>query len=105
MLVLRYALVQASAEVEAEQLGVSVDQGIMIGNVERGSAAAKAGLQGSNGNAVGDVIVAIDGHEVKTFDDLAGYLDTKNPGDTVTFDIVRGTQHMNVNFKLDAWTS
>jgi S1-C subfamily serine protease len=89
----------------AKQLGISVDQGVMIGSVDRGSAAARAGLQGANGNAAGDVIVAIDGHNVKTFDDLAGYLDTRNPGDTVTLDIVRGTQHVNVSLKLDAWTS
>ena len=89
----------------AGQLGISVDQGVVIGSVDRGSTAAKAGLHGTDGNAAGDVIVAIDGHGVKTFDDLAGYLDTKNPGDTVTLEIVRGTQHMNVSLKLDAWTS
>jgi 2-alkenal reductase len=89
----------------ASDLGVSVDQGVLIGSVDRSSAAAKAGLQGTNAGVPGDVIVAIDGHEVKTFDDLAGYLDTKKPGDGVTLSIVRGTQRMDVNLQLDAWTS
>jgi S1-C subfamily serine protease len=89
----------------ASDLGVSVDQGVLIGSVDRSSAAARAGLQGPNGGVPGDVIVAIDGHPVKTFDDLAGYLDTKNPGDSVTLSIVRGTQRMDVSLQLDAWTS
>jgi S1-C subfamily serine protease len=89
----------------ASQLGISVDQGVVIGAVERGSAAATAGLRGSTASTPGDVIVAIDGHDVKTFDDLASYLDTKDPGDTVTLKVVRGTQNLDVSLKLDAWTS
>jgi S1-C subfamily serine protease len=88
----------------AQQMGLNVDSGVMIGSVQRGSGAAKAGLQGAIGDQPGDVIVAIDGHSVKTFDDLAGYLDTKNPGDKVTLQLVRGGQKMDVSVTLDAWT-
>jgi S1-C subfamily serine protease len=88
----------------AQQMGLKVDSGVMIGSVQRGSGAARAGLQGAVGNQPGDVIVAIDGHAVKTFDDLAGYLDTKNPGDKVTLQVVRDGQQMDVSVTLDAWT-
>jgi serine protease Do len=53
----------------------------------------------------GDVIIAIDGHEVKSFDYLAGYLDTKNPGDKVDLKIDRNGSQTTVNVTLDAWTS
>ena len=59
---------------------------------------------GRHGNQPGDVIVAIDGNAVKTFDDLAGYLDTKNPGDKVKLQVVRDGQQMDLNVTLDAWT-
>ena len=88
----------------AQQMGLKVNSGVMIGSVQRGSGAARAGLQGAVGNQPGDVIVAIDGHAVKTFDDLAGYLDTKNPGDKVTLQVVRDGQQMDVSVTLDAWT-
>jgi putative serine protease PepD len=88
----------------AQQMGLSIQSGVMIGSVQRGSGAANAGLQGAVGNQPGDVIVAIDGNAVKTFDDLAGYLDTKNPGDKVTLQVVRDGQQMDVNVTLDAWT-
>jgi len=89
----------------AKQLGLTIDKGVMIGSVERGSAAASAGLQAANGNQPGDVIVAIDGNEVSTYNDVANYLDTKDPGDSVRLTIVRGGQQMDVSLKLDAWTT
>ena len=49
-------------------------------SVDRGSAADEAGLK-SSANGTGDVIVAIDGQPVKTFEDLADYIDAKNVGD------------------------
>ncbi len=95
----------------ASQLGLSVDQGVLIGSVDPSSAAARAGLRGVQTNAfgqtsgAGDVIVAIDGKPVKTYDDIASYLDTKNPGDQVTLTIIRNGQQQDVSLNLDAWTS
>jgi S1-C subfamily serine protease len=89
----------------ADQFGLSVDSGVMIGAVQPGSGAANAGLRGATANQPGDVIVAIDGQDVATYDDLASYLDTKQPGDTITLRIVRNNQTMDVSVTLDAWTN
>jgi putative serine protease PepD len=89
----------------AQALGLKVQSGVLVGAVDPGSGAARAGLQGMTRTTAGDVIIAIDGHEVKSFDDLAGYLDTKNPGDKVDLKIDRNGSQTTVNVTLDAWTS
>lgn len=50
------------------------------------------------------MITAIDGHDVTTFEDLAGYLDSKQPGDQVTVRIVRGGSTLEIKVTLDTWT-
>ena len=89
----------------ASELGISVDHGVMIGSVQPGSGAANAGLRGSTATQPGDVITAIDGRQVMTYDNLAGYLDTKEPGDTIILTIVRGSDVLDVDVTLDAWTN
>lgn len=89
----------------AKELGLSVDKGVMIGSVQPGSGAANAGLQGATASRPGDVIVAIDGQEIATYNDLATYLDTRNPGDSIGLTIVRGGQTLDINVTLDAWTT
>jgi S1-C subfamily serine protease len=89
----------------AAGLGLKVQQGILVGAVDPGSGAARAGLRGTSRSQAGDVIVAIDGHAVKTFDDLAGYLDTKNPGDKVELKVNRNGSETSLSVTLDAWTS
>ena len=86
-------------------LNISTDKGVMIGSVEPGSAAANAGLRAATRTTAGDVIVAIDGHTVNSYEDLANYLDTVNPGDQITLKIVRGTQQTDVPIVVDAWTT
>ena len=88
----------------AQSLNLNVTQGVLVQQVEAGSGAATAGLRGSTRSTAGDVITGIDGHNVKTFDDLANYLDTKKAGDQVTLSIVRNGKQMNLNVTLDAWT-
>ncbi len=77
----------------------------MVGAVEPGSAAAQAGLRGATQSQAGDVIVAIDGTAVSTYDDIASYLDTVNPGDTIKLTVMRAGQQMDVSITLDAWTT
>lgn len=89
----------------ASELGISIDHGVMIGSVQPGSGAANAGLRGAAASQPGDVITAIDGRQVMTYDNLAGYLDTKDPGDTITLTIVRGSDVLDVDVTLDAWTN
>jgi putative serine protease PepD len=87
------------------QFNINTDKGVMIGAVDQNSAAARAGLRGAASNQAGDIITAIDGHAVGTYDDLASYLDTVNPGDTIKLQIVRGGRQMDVSVQLDAWTN
>src|SRR5262249_4871735 len=85
----------------------NVQQGVQITSIDSSSAAAKAGLRGGTGvgrsTTIGDVIVAIDNHEVKNFNDLANYIDSKNVGDKVSLKIVRDGKDQTVDLTLDAW--
>jgi S1-C subfamily serine protease len=78
----------------AEQAGLSVDQGVLVVNVTASGPAAQAGLR------PGDVIVSVDNTAVANTSDLTDALVTKNPGNTVSMGVVRGTQQMQVNVKL-----
>jgi S1-C subfamily serine protease len=93
---------------ETVGLGISIDPqrrleqlnripGIIVREVPQGSPAEKAGLRGlrrlpSGDLALGDVIVAIDGKKVETFDDLYNGLDAHRPGDKVEVGVRRGEQ-------------
>ncbi|MDQ7028829.1 MAG: trypsin-like peptidase domain-containing protein [Ardenticatenia bacterium] len=94
----------------AEELGIDVDTGVLVIEVFEGSGADKAGLRAGtreatlpNGETVpvdGDIIVAIDGRDVRTFEDLVNYLDTLQVGDTITLTIVRDGETMDVEVTL-----
>jgi S1-C subfamily serine protease len=99
----------------ADELGLSVDEGVYITFVTPGGPADEAGIQGafaSEGDAQqtqdlpagGDVVIAIDDQPVSTIEDLAGYLDAeKEPGDTVELTIVRDGEESTVQATLDEW--
>ena len=97
----------------ATAMNLKSDQrGALVNQVTSGSPAEKAGLHGStqqtsingeNVNVGGDVIVAIDGQPVKTFDDLVAYLtDSTSVGQTVTLTILRNGQQQDVKVTLEA---
>ncbi|MBF6600979.1 MAG: trypsin-like peptidase domain-containing protein [Dehalococcoidia bacterium] len=87
---------------DAKSIGVSY--GVAVVNVDPGSSAEQAGLQpSSNGN--GDVITAIDGKTMKTFEGLANYIDQKNVGDKVTLTVRRGGKDLKLTATLQAWNS
>ncbi len=85
-------------------------KGALVVSVTSGGPAANAGLQGSNQQSTvsgqqvptgGDVITAVNGQAVTTFDDLTAYLflDTK-PGQTVTLTVLRQGQQQNLSVTL-----
>lgn len=78
----------------AAQDNLSVDHGALIVSVNPGSAAASAGLQ------AGDVIVQVDNKAVNDVSSLGDALGTKNPGDTVSVKVYRGSQQLTINVKL-----
>jgi len=94
----------------AEPLNLPVEQGVLIAEVQPNTAAAEAGLQGGDREievmgqpvvAGGDIITAIDGEQLRTFDDLVAYLvsDTE-VGQDVTLSFVRDGQQMEVSVTL-----
>lgn len=68
------------------------DRGVVISSVTPGGPSALAGLEQA------DVILAIDGHDVRTMADLVRWLRSRSPGDTVDLTIERDgtTSHMPV---------
>jgi 2-alkenal reductase len=91
-----------------EALGLNTYTGAYVTQVTPGGPADQAGIRGGSqptnlGNlqAGGDLIVAIDGQPIVTFDDLLSYLTTnKSPGDTVVLTILRDGQAMDVTITL-----
>src|SRR6185436_9833525 len=67
-----------------EHFGAPKDSGVLVGNIEDGSPAEKAGVR------VGDIIVAVDGKDVESSWDLRKALQGKKDGDTARIEVVRG---------------
>ncbi len=97
----------------SQAMGLPANQrGVLVGGVAVDGPAAKAGMVGStqpatvDGDQVqvgGDVIVAIDGQPVKSFDDLVTYLERSTQvNQTVTLTILRGGKQQTVQVTLTA---
>jgi putative serine protease PepD len=93
----------------AQALRFGVDEGILVENVASGSAAAQAGIRGGTRTVLvdlqewrigGDVVIAIDGKEIKNPMDLNLLLNRARPGDTITLTIVRDRKKIDVPVKL-----
>ncbi|HLX55886.1 MAG TPA: PDZ domain-containing protein, partial [Ktedonobacteraceae bacterium] len=78
----------------AAQDNLAVDHGALITGLSQGYPAASAGLQ------QGDVIVQIDNQPVTDTSSLSNILLSKNPGDSVSVHIYRGSQQMTINVTL-----
>jgi 2-alkenal reductase len=93
---------------EIDALGLNTYTGAYVTNVSPGGPADQAGLRGGsqatniNGlQAGGDIITAIDGQPIVTFDQLLGYLTTnKSPGDTVVLTVLRDDQTLDITVTL-----
>lgn len=81
-------------------------EGVGIYAVREGTPAAKAGLRGltidSRADAIlfGDVITAVDGHIVRTIEDLQAVLDPRSPGDQVRLTVTRDGKKREVVLSL-----
>lgn len=89
------------------QIKTAVDAGVLIMSVEPGSAAAAAGLRGSEEVAdgaasLGDIITRVDNANVEDGDDLTRVLDGKQVGDAVQLEIVREGKRTVVIARLQA---
>jgi S1-C subfamily serine protease len=93
----------------ANELSLSADYGLLIVQAVQGGAADRAGLQGGNERAYlgnmpimigGDLIVAVDGKQVESQQDLAEVMNHHRAGDTVKVAIYRGKKKLEVNVEL-----
>jgi S1-C subfamily serine protease len=83
--------------------------GLLVREVAKGSGAAKAGIKGGNTSVVvqgesymigGDIITAVDGRPVKTYDQLFAVVQQKHPGDTLKIELYHDNSKRTVTAKL-----
>jgi serine protease DegQ len=77
-----------------QNFDLDTETGVLVFTVTEGSGAARAGLE------AGDVIVAVDGEEMRTVEDLFALLRQRAPGDRVTLTIVRDGEERQVTATL-----
>ena len=84
-------------------------KGVIIGSVQPGSPAEKAGLKGltqDNDNGAthtGDIITAVDGHPVRQIDDIINYIESqKNVGDNIKLTVSRDGKLVELTATLQA---
>jgi S1-C subfamily serine protease len=95
--------VQIADEQIAQRLGVS---GVLVVDVAKGSAASKAGIQPTRRDSegrlrLGDVIIAIDGKNVVTPNDLFLLLEKYKVGDIVTVSLLRDGKTVQAKVALE----
>lgn len=94
----------------ARAMNLPVEQGLIVGDVSRGSGAAAAGLRGAvvresiwGGvvlQQIGDVVVGVGGQKVTSTDDLQNALQDRKPGESVDVEIVRAGSKLTVPVRL-----
>jgi len=95
----------------AKELNLTASEGVYVVQVDATGPAGQAGVRGAESAtqnsltppAGGDVITGIDSQTTATFDDLATYVDTKQPGDKVTLHVIRDGNKMDIDVTLGEW--
>lgn len=95
--------------VNSGDAGVDVERGVYVTSVVPGSAADRAGLRAAAIAdagllaAGGDVVIAIDGAEVLSIEQLARNIDLHDVGDEITLSVVRGGDQIELTVTLLEW--
>src|SRR5262245_49439000 len=93
----------------AEALRLPTDHGLMVARLQPGGPADRAGIRGASDMIVignyrvpvgGDIIVGIEGREVRTRAELNSAIDKFKPGDRITVALVRGGRRTDVTVTL-----
>lgn len=87
---------QNNSEIFMNEMKLSTHKGVYISEVAKGSAAESAGLE------AGDVILAINGIEVKNGSSVQEMITRYRPGDKITVDILRKDKPMSFEVTLIA---
>lgn len=75
---------------KAEFFGVKKSEGVIVTEVEKGSPAMKAGVK------VDDVVVAVNGKDVKNMGELRRLIGTVHPGEKASLDLFREGKSMRI---------
>ena len=101
--------VQAVTPQIARLFRLPAEQGLLVASVERGSAAAKAGLRAGTQEVTvagetyplgGDLIVSADGVQLSSLDQLRDVISRKRPGNKVSLEIWRGDNKQTLDVTL-----
>jgi S1-C subfamily serine protease len=93
----------------AEELDLGSSTGALVSEVVPGGPAAEAGIKGATGETTfqgspvatgGDLIVAVDGKKIIAESDLAEVISRQEPGSTVTLEIIRDGERLEVSVEL-----
>ena len=95
--------------IEQEALGLTHSTGAYVVEVVTGGPADQAGVIGGTAPssiaglpAGGDLIIGVDGQEVRIFGEFLSYLMTnKQPGDTITIKVIRSGQELDIPITLE----
>jgi len=89
----------------AEQIKVAAKQGVVLATVAPNGPAARAGLKGAGRNdpSTGDIVTELDGRPMRTIEDIAAYVDEKNPNDRVQVSYLRAGQAQTAEVTLGVW--
>ena len=87
-------LVEITPELRAH-FGAPRDAGVLVGEVDPDTPAAKAGIE------VGDVITAVDGERVGWTGDVSSGIRRKKAGETARIDLVRGRASRSVSVQVE----
>jgi putative serine protease PepD len=94
----------------ARYLNLPVKEGVLVIGLVPGGPAARSGVQGptseielNNGEVFpigGDIIVGIDGQPIKSRDDLDRVINSKNIGDKIQIEVMRGSRKLSLTVVL-----
>lgn len=78
----------------AKILGVTSLEGALVTNVQKNGPAFKAGI------SPGDIIVKANDRIIRNRDDLRNYYITKQVGDKITFEVLRGKESLKIDYVI-----
>jgi S1-C subfamily serine protease len=90
----------------ARDLNLPADRGALVQDVQPRSPADRAGLRAGRTRTEegitlgGDLIVGVDGREVRSPEDVAAAIEDNKPGDTVEIEYLRGGERESVELEL-----